>query len=129
MQSAGFALLIEPLLPNVVAGRLVDRLGSAAQKAAYLSPLMEGASRLALGCGEDASRYQLDTVTTRATRTSTGWTLQGLKRVVYGAPNAQHFIVSAVTDTAGLSLFVVPADALGVRRAPTATWTTSALRT
>ena len=115
MQSAGFALLIEPLLPNVVAGRLVDRLGSAAQKAAYLSPLMEGASRLALGCGEDASRYQLDTVTTRATRTSTGWTLQGLKRVVYGAPNAQHFIVSAVTDTAGLSLFVVPADALGVR--------------
>ena len=62
MQSAGAALLIEPLLPNVVAGRLVDRLGSAAQKTAYLSPLMEGASRLAFACGEDGSRYQLDTV-------------------------------------------------------------------
>ena len=117
MQSAGAALLIEPLLPNVVAGRLVDRLGSAAQKTAYLSPLIDGSRRLAFAFGEDGSRYQLDSVATRATRSGTGtrWTLQGSKRVVYGAPNAQHFIVSAVTDIAGLSLFVVAADAPGVR--------------
>ena len=115
MQSVGAALLIEPLLPYVVAGRLVDRLGNAAQKTAYLAPLMEGASRLAFACGEDGSRYQLDSVATRATRAGTGWTLKGSKRVVYGAPNAQHLIVSAVTDTAGVSLFVVAADAPGVR--------------
>lgn len=115
MQSVGASLLIEPLLPNVVAGRLVDSLGSATQKAAYLSPLMEGTSRLAFAFGEDGSRYQQNTVSTRATRTAGGWKLQGLKRVVYGAPNAQHFVVSAATDTAGLSLFVVPTDALHVR--------------
>lgn len=114
MQSAGAALLIEPLLPNVVAGRLVDRLGNAVQIAAYLSPLMEGTSRLAFALGEDGSRYQLDSVASRAKRTGSGWTLRGLKRVVYGAPNAQHMVVSARTDAAGISLFVVPADAPGV---------------
>lgn len=115
MQSAGAALLIEPLLPNVVAGRMVDRLGSVAQKAVYLTPLMEGSGRLAFALGEDGSRYQLDTVTTSAKRTNAGWTLQGVKRVVYGAPNAQHFIVSAYAETAGLALFVVPANAPGMR--------------
>lgn len=115
MQSAGAALLLEPLLPNMVAGRLVDRMGSSAQKAVYLSPLMEGRSRLAFAWGEDDNRYQIDTVSTHAKRTASGWTLRGIKRVFYGAPQAQHMVVSACTDTAGLSLFVVPTEAPGVR--------------
>ena len=114
MQAAGAALLVEPLEPNIVAGLLVDKLGTAEQKAAYLSPMMEGAKRLALAQGEDASRYNLAHVTTQAFGDAEGWELNGVKRVVYGAPNAQHFIVSARTAKGGISLFVVDATAPGV---------------
>lgn len=115
MQAAGAALLVEPLLPNIVAGRLIDKLGNAAQKAAYMSPLMEGRTRLAFAQGEDAARYNLAQVNTQAVRDAEGWELDGVKRVVYGAPNAQHFIVSARTAKDGISLFVVDATAPGVK--------------
>lgn len=115
MQAAGAALLVEPLLPNIVAGRLVDKMGSAAQKNAYLSPMMEGSTRLAFAQGEDTSRYNLAQVSTRAVRDAEGWELNGVKRVVYGAPNAQHFIVSACTAKGGISLFVVDITAPGVK--------------
>lgn len=115
MQSAGAALLVEPLLPNLLAGRLVDRLGTPAQQAAWLAPLMDGSSRMALATGEDGTRYQLAPLATRATREGQGWKLSGTKRVVWGAPQAQHLVVSAGVDGGGVSLFVVPVDAPGVQ--------------
>jgi len=114
-QAAGAALLVEPLLPNIIAGRLVDRMGSAVQKSAYLSPMMEGSVRLAFAQGEDGSRYNLSNVSTQAMRDAEGWVLNGHKRVVYGAPNAQYLIVSARTGQDGVSLFLVDAGAPGVK--------------
>ena len=54
-----------------------------------------------------------------AKKTTDGWVLDGLKRVVIGAPLADLLVVSARTsgkagDAAGVSLFVVAADAKGV---------------
>jgi alkylation response protein AidB-like acyl-CoA dehydrogenase len=118
MQAIGAALVVEPMLPMLVAGRLVDRAGTAAQRAALLGPLMAGTARLAFAHGEDAARYQLANVSATATRQGDEWVLNGLKRVVLGAPLADHLVVSACTGGKGLSLFVVGTRAAGLFLSP-----------
>ncbi len=113
MQAAGAALLVEPLLANLVAARLVDRLGSQAQREALLPGVMDGSSRIALAHTEDEARFELANVQTQARPDAEGFDLSGVKRMVAGAPSARQLVVSARTP-AGTSLFIVPADAQGV---------------
>ena len=118
MEALGEALVVEPFLATTcLAGRILDRAGSEAQKQA-LGAVVEGKSRLALAHQERGSGYELS-VTTTAKRDGAGWVLDGEKVVVLGAPMADHLVVSARTagqpgDTAGLSLFLVDAKAAGV---------------
>lgn len=119
MQAVGAALVVEPVLANVLAGRLVDRAGGAAQKAEILPGVIDGSRRLAFAHTEDGARYRLAQVAATATRSADGWVLNGLKRVVLGAPLADLLIVSARTsgkpgEAQGVSLFLVAADAKGV---------------
>jgi alkylation response protein AidB-like acyl-CoA dehydrogenase len=119
MQSIGQALVVEPVLATVLAGRLIDRAGSASQKSEILPSVIDGTRRLAFAHTEDGSRYRLEQVSATAKKTTDGWVLDGLKRVVIGAPLADLLVVSARTsgkagDAAGVSLFVVAADAKGV---------------
>lgn len=119
MQAIGAALVVEPVLATVLAGRLIDRAGSAAQRATLLPPVVEGARRLAFAHTEDGARYRLAHVAATARRSGDGWVLDGLKRVVVGAPLAELLVVSARTagspgDGKGLSLFVVATGAKGV---------------
>lgn len=113
MQAVGSALVVEPVLATVLAGRLVDKAGSAGQKAEILGGVVDGSRRLAFAHAEDGARYRLAQVSATATRSADGWTLSGLKRVVIGASQAHQLVVSAKT-AAGVSLFVVPADAKGI---------------
>jgi alkylation response protein AidB-like acyl-CoA dehydrogenase len=119
MQSIGQALVVEPVLATLVAGRLIDRSGSAAQKSEILPAVIDGSSRLAFAHIEDGARYRLEQVSATARRTADGWVLDGLKRVVIGAPHADLLVVSARTagqpgDASGVSLFVVAPSARGV---------------
>jgi alkylation response protein AidB-like acyl-CoA dehydrogenase len=119
MQAIGEALVVEPVLATLLAGRLVDRAGSAAQRSEILSGVIDGSMRLAFAQGEDDARYRLEHVATTATRTSEGWRLDGTKRVVIGAPRANLLVVSARTsgkpgDAKGSGLFLVAPDASGV---------------
>jgi len=119
----GAALVVEPVLATLLAGRLIDRAGSAAQQAELLGPVIEGARKLAFAHTEDGARYSLSHVATSAVRNGEGWVLNGLKRVVQGAPLADFIVVSARTagataDATGLSLFVVAAGAKGVAMTP-----------
>jgi alkylation response protein AidB-like acyl-CoA dehydrogenase len=123
MQAMGSALVVEPVLATVLAGRLIDRTGSASQKAAILPQVVDGTHRLAFAHGEDGARYRLAQVATAAVRSGDGWVLSGVKRVVVGAPLADLMVVSARTsgrpgDAQGISLFVVAADAKGVSTTP-----------
>ncbi len=121
MEACGEALVVEPLLDNIaLAGRLVARMGSAAQRAALLPGLIDGTRRLALASLEPGQRYTLDPQQTTATRDGAGWVLDGAKSVVIGAPLAQTLVVSARTD-AGACLFVVDAAAAGVSLNPSRT--------
>ena len=114
MEACGDALVVEPLLDNVaLAGRLVARAGSAAQRAALLPGLIDGSRLLAFAHLEPGRRYALDPQTTTARRADGGWLLQGHKSVVVGAPHAHTLVVSARTDE-GASLFIVNTKAPGV---------------
>lgn len=123
MQAIGSALVVEPVLATVLAGRLIDKAGSAGQKTDVLSAVIDGSRKLAFAHTEDGARYRLAQVSATATRSAAGWTISGLKRVVLGAQLADQIVVSARTsgkpgDAAGISLFLVSAGANGVSMTP-----------
>lgn len=122
-EQLGRALCVEPYLANVVlAGQLLARLGTAAQKQALLTPLLAGEKQLSLAWLETAGRHDVAHCTTRAVREADGrYRLSGRKSLVLNGPNAQHCLVLARLsgDTAspsGLGLFVVDTSAPGVSR-------------
>lgn len=120
MEAFGEALVVEPLLDNVgLAGRLLSRLGTDAQRARWLPALAEGGAKLAFAYLEPGRRYEAAPSATRARAADGGWVLDGEKLVVIGAPAADLLVVSARTageadDTAGVSLFLVEAKAAGM---------------
>jgi len=123
MQAVGSALVVEPVLATLLAGRLIDRAGSAPQQSELLANVIDGSRKLAFAHTEDGARYRLSQVAMTATRSGAGWTLSGLKRVVLGAQLADQIVVSARTsgkpgDAQGVSLFLVPAKAQGVSMTP-----------
>ncbi len=80
-----------------VAGRLVHRGGSEAQRKEILPALIQGQQRLALAHTEAGARYELRHVGARAKRAGDGWVLEGEKRAVLHAGAAGTLIVSART--------------------------------
>ncbi len=122
MMACGEALVVEPLLDNIaLAGRLVARAGSAAQRAALLPGLIDGSKKLAFAALERGQRYDMAPALTTATRQGDGWLLDGEKVVVIGAAAADALVVSAHTGSAGAqqaSLFVVAPGSDGVALNP-----------
>lgn len=120
MQAIGRSLAPQPYLPTVVlAGGLVQQLGTPELRASVLPAIAEGRLTLALAHTETAARYELAHVETSARADGPGWILDGAKRVVLGGDGADRFIVSARTagavgDAEGISLFVVDADTPGL---------------
>lgn len=120
MEALGEALVVEPLLDSIVAGRLLARAGSAAQRAALLPGLVDGTAALSLAYLEPGRRYAQVPEATSARQSGAGWVLDGAKSVVVGAASATRLIVSAATG-AGTSLFLVDPRAAGVTLNPSRT--------
>ncbi|HEY7798878.1 MAG TPA: acyl-CoA dehydrogenase [Hyphomonadaceae bacterium] len=116
----GKGLVIEPYLQTVViGGGFLRHGGSDAQKEENLPALIGGERIYAFACSEPKSRFDLHDVSTTAKKDGKGFTLNGHKAVVIGAPFASHLIVTARTsggqrDTKGVTLFLVPKNAKGV---------------
>jgi pimeloyl-CoA dehydrogenase small subunit len=121
MEALGKGLALEPYLATVVLGGGAVRLGGSDElKQRVIPGLVEGSSRLALAFTEKQSRYDLNDVATTARKAGDGFVLEGAKSVVINGDSAQHLVVSARTsgnrrDKAGISLFLVAADAPGVK--------------
>lgn len=116
-QAVGHSLLLEPFLSSaIVATQAIVRLGSDAQRAHWLPALASGDSIAVLAHDEARAGIDPSKVTTRASRSDAGWTLSGRKNVVYHAPMADLYLVSARVDDGSLGLFAVAADAPGISR-------------
>lgn len=104
----------------VYAGTLLAEAGNAAQHESWLDGLVSGESLFACAVYEIEARHDLLPLTTRAERHSGGYLLHGHKSNIWYAEHASHVIVAARTegapgDESGLSLFVLPTDAPGLR--------------
>jgi alkylation response protein AidB-like acyl-CoA dehydrogenase len=122
MQQFGRGLVVEPYLANIVlAGGILRRVASLAQKKQWLLPLIAGELQAALAFVEPQSRYELSNIETSANPDNDGWIINGRKGVVLNGGNADLLIIPArtagdTTATDGISLFAIDGDADGVSR-------------
>ena len=121
LEALGKNLTASPLLASALVGASALRLaGSDAQQAAVLPGVVDGSIILSLAVDEGARHNPAQTACT-ATAQGDGFVLKGEKRFVLEGMSATHFIVPARTagapgEEAGLTLFLVAADATGLSR-------------
>lgn len=106
---------------NGIAGQVLVGFGTDEQKARWLEPMAAGDVVASFALTEPGAGSDPTGLRTRAVRDGdgTGWLITGQKRWITNAPVADLFVVFARTrpadaDGAGISVFLVPADAPGV---------------
>jgi alkylation response protein AidB-like acyl-CoA dehydrogenase len=120
MQRFGRGLVVEPYLANIIlAGGILKRAGTAKQKERWLHAIMAGELQATLAFTEPQARYDLANIATTATADGDGWILNGKKAFVLNGGTSELVIIPARTagepgDAQGISLFAVPADAVGL---------------
>ena len=122
MQQFGRGLIVEPYLANIIlAGGILRRVASAAQKTEWLHPVIGGELQAALAFAEPQSRFDLNNVQTVAISDGDGWVINGDKGVVLNGGNAGLLIIPArtsgdSTSLDGISLFAVGGMTEGITR-------------
>lgn len=120
MEEFGRGLVVEPFLGTVVlGGGFLRHGGSKAQQEQYIPQIIEGKRVLAFAFAEPQGRYNLADLAVTAKKSGSGYTLNGHKAVVIGAPWADTLIVTARTaggqrDAKGVSVFIVDKKAKGI---------------
>jgi len=112
MEAFGEALVVEPFLPTLMAGRLVAR-GSPELAASIVPAVIEGRTKLSLAWLERDTRYDAAPLATTATADGAGWRLDGEKLAVLHASAADALVVSARVPE-GVGLFLVERGAAGL---------------
>jgi alkylation response protein AidB-like acyl-CoA dehydrogenase len=112
MALIGEALVVEPVLAQLVAARLLDRAlaGRSGEAADLLQQAVTGEQRLAW-----ARPSSFDEGPCTATPTDGGWTLQGTCTGVIGAAGADWLLLDA-GDGDDAAVFLVQATAAGIER-------------
>jgi alkylation response protein AidB-like acyl-CoA dehydrogenase len=127
-EQIGRRLAATPLLSTVVLGAgLIERLGSDAQRTAWLPRIAAGETVLALALDE-TPRHDPQRIATRARRSASGWQLDGEKWFVLDSHVAERLLVVArIDDAEALAVFLVdrphPACSSSAR-----SWSTAATR-
>ncbi|HPG25017.1 MAG TPA: acyl-CoA dehydrogenase family protein [Myxococcota bacterium] len=122
LEQLGRGLVPEPIIASaVLAGGLLSELGTEAQRASFLTPMIEGRTSLAFAYAESQSRYEPADCRLAAKKQGAGYALTGEKVWVLNGHAADQIVVVARTaggplDEAGLSLFVVDGNAKGLTR-------------
>ena len=113
-ESIGSNLSASPLLSSVVlSGSLLHLQGNPQQQDYWLSAAISGERRLALALDERA-RHNPAQVALQAVPNADGYSLSGDKFCVIDGVGADAYLVVARVPEAGISLFLVPADAPGL---------------
>lgn len=112
LADAVFALQALGGMPLVLAG-------SPAQKARWLDPVRGGEAIAAFAMTEPDAGSDVASMRTTARRDGDGWVIDGRKTLISNAGIADFYTVFASTDASrgsrGISAFIVPADAPGLR--------------
>lgn len=117
MHAMGRHLVTQPYLSSVLmAGQLLQCVGSAGQQTRLLPAVMSGDLRVALAHGERGMALPWDAPALLARNTGSGWVLDGLKTVVDGGASASLLMVSAVCSAGVQRLFLVDVAQAGVGR-------------
>ena len=122
MQELGRGLVVEPYLATVIGAQFLKLAGG---HETLLEQVAAGELKLACALAEKQSRHDLTDIATSAVSGESGaggYVINGVKTVVTHGGQAGSLIVSARSSgqhdqaraLAGISLFVVPADAPGV---------------
>lgn len=97
----------------------ISLAGTTELKQRYLPPVRDGKAIAAFALSEPEAGSDVAAIATRAVRAGDGYRLDGRKHLISNAGIADFYCVFARTDEAagarGLSCFVVPADAPGLR--------------
>ncbi len=105
-------------------GPLILKYGTEAQKQFYLPSICRGESFFCIGMSEPNAGSDLASVKTRATQTTSGWTLNGQKIWTTNAQNCQYMIAlvrtsgEAADRQKGLSQIIVDLSLPGVTVRP-----------
>ena len=117
-EAIGCNLSATPLLSSVVlSGSLLHLQGNAQQQDRWLSATISGGQRVALALDEQP-RHNPAKVALQAVANGDGYSLSGDKYFVIDEVGADAYLVAARTGTAGISLFLLPADAPGLTVSP-----------
>ena len=123
LEQLGRQLTASPLLPSALAGASALLLGGSAElKEAMLPKIIDGTAIVTLAVDE-GTHHRPESTALEARASEGGFTLVGSKASVAEGSAATHFVVAARTagtpgEDDGISLFLLPADSVGVSRAP-----------
>jgi alkylation response protein AidB-like acyl-CoA dehydrogenase len=119
-EEMGRALLCAPYFSTVaLAAQLLLSVDDEAARSRWLPRIAEGSLVATVAVSDEDGAWDLEAVTTRATRSGDGWTLDGVKMFVVDGVLADLVLVLARADD-GLGVFAVERDAGGVTRTPLA---------
>ena len=118
MEEMGRALLPGPFVSTVLlAGSVLERAGSEAQKERYLRPICRGEARSTLALLEQRGSWDPDDVLMKAAKQGDGYRLDGEKLFVGDAGIADFLLVAARLD-GDLAILIVPGNAPGLTTDP-----------
>ena len=108
---------------NGIAGKVLVNYGTDEQKQEWLERLASGEVVASFCLTEDGAGSNPAGLRTTAVREDANWLINGHKRFITNAPDADLFITFARTrpkdaDGAGIAVFLVPADTPGVSVGP-----------
>ncbi|MCP2343369.1 acyl-CoA dehydrogenase family protein [Actinomadura rupiterrae] len=106
---------------NGIAGQVLVKSGSAEQREVWLPRLASGEIVGAFALTEAEAGSDPSTLTTTARRDGDDYVIDGSKRFITNAPEADVFMVFARTGgpgSRGISTFLVPGDAQGLKVGP-----------
>jgi alkylation response protein AidB-like acyl-CoA dehydrogenase len=121
LEETGRTLTASPILSSALAAASAIILGGAdAQKQAWLPNIASG-ELIATLAVDEGPHHAPGKVALTAAKAGAGWVLNGAKTFVLEGMAAGLLVVSARTsgapaDEAGITLFLVPADAKGIKR-------------
>jgi alkylation response protein AidB-like acyl-CoA dehydrogenase len=121
LEETGRQLTASPLVASALVGATaLLQGGSDAQKSAWLPKVVDGSAILTLAVDE-GPRHAPEQTALAAAKSGSGYKLTGAKSLVLEGMAATLLVVAARTsgkpgDTNGITLFLVPADAKGVKR-------------